>query len=412
MRRSKNSTNDIGRREFLGEVGTTAAAFIISKPELVRGSTANSKISIGLVGCGGRGTWIADLFSKHGGYEFVGAADYFQDKVDAYGEKAHIPASKRFTGLSCHKRLLDSGVDAVVIESPPYFHPAQAAAAVDAGKHVYLAKPVAVDIPGCAGVAASGKRATEKKLVFLVDFQTRANAFFVEAVKRVHEGAIGDFAFGEASYHASVPFPHMYPFLKDPSPSAENKLRAWGLIRTLSGDIITEQNIHSIDVMSWIMKVPPLFAVGTGAKTVRKIGDIWDHFVVHFQYPESVGISFTSRQFEGHGTQPEGIRNRMFGSKGVLETEYGGNVMIRGENYFRGGRTSTIYEEGAVNNIASFYDLVTKRDCGNPTVEPSVQSNRITILGRKAAYENRIVTWEEILKDAERFSPDLAGLKD
>jgi predicted dehydrogenase len=400
------------RRQFIAEVGTTAAAVIISKPEIVRGSTANSKISIGLVGCGGRGTWIADLFAKHGGYEFVGAADYFQDKVDGLGEKAHIPASKRFTGLSGYKRLLDSGVDAVVIESPPYFHPSQAAAAVDAGKHVYLAKPVAVDIPGCAAVADSGRRATEKKLVFLVDFQTRANAFFMEVVKRVHEGAIGNFAFGEASYHASMPFPHMLPFLKDPSPSAENQLRAWGLIRSLSGDIITEQNIHTIDVMSWIMKAPPLFAIGTGAKTVRQIGDIWDHFVVHFQYPENVGVSFTSRQFEGHGTQPEGIRNRMFGSKGVLETEYGGNVMIRGENYYRGGRTSTIYEEGAVNNIASFYDRVTKRDFSNLTVEPSVQSNRITILGRKAAYENRIVTWGEILKNDERFTPNLAGLKD
>jgi predicted dehydrogenase len=183
-------------------------------------------------------------------------------------------------------------------------------------------------------------------------------------------------------------------------------------MRALSGDIITEQNIHTLDVMNWIMKDPPLYALGTGGRTVRKIGDIWDHFVVHFQYPGNVGISFSSRQFEGHGTLPEGIRNRMFGSKGVLETEYGGNVLIRGENFYRGGKTPAIYEEGAVNNIATFYESVTKGDFSNPTVEPSVQSNRITILGRKASYENRIVRWDEILRDDERLSPDLSGLKD
>ncbi len=412
MKTAGNSGHGINRREFFAEAGTTAAAMLLSKSTLVRGSAANSRLKIGLVGCGGRGTWIADLFAKHGGYELAGAADYFQDRVDAFGEKFNIPASKRFTGLSCHKRLLDSGVEAVVIESPPYFHPAQAAAGVDAGKHVYLAKPVAVDMPGCADVSAAGRRATGKRLCFLVDFQTRAQPLFVEAVKRIHEGAIGDFAFGESSYHASVPFQHMYRYLRDSSPSAENQLRAWGLMRALSGDIITEQNIHTIDVANWIMKAPPLFALGTGGRTVRPIGQIWDHFVVHFQYPNKVAMSFTSRQFEGHGTLPEGIRNRMFGSKGVLETEYGGSVLIRGENFWRGGKTPTIYEEGAVNNIAAFYDNITKGDFGNSTVEPSVQSNRITILGRKASYENRIVTWEEIMKDDERLTPVLAGLKD
>ena len=410
---SKTEKNgNLNRREFLaGAAAATVGSFMVLRPETVFGTAANSKVKIGLVGCGGRGTWIADLFAKHGGYEFTGAADYFKDRVDAFGDKFRIPEMKRFTGLSCHKRLLDSGVDAIAIESPPYFHPSQAAAGVDAGKHVYLAKPIAVDMPGCASVEDSGKRATGKKLAFLVDFQTRANAIFIEAVKRVHDGAIGEFAFGESSYHAGVPFEWMYPYLEGASPSAENQLRAWGLSRALSGDIITEQNIHTLDVASWIMNSSPLYALGTGARTVRKVGKIFDHFVVHYQYPNHVGVSFTSRQFEGHGT-PEGIKNRMFGSKGVLETEYGGNVLIRGENFYRGGKTPNIYEEGAVNNIATFYDSITKGEFGNPTVAPSVQSNRVTILGRKASYENRIVTWDEILKDEERFAPDLAGLKD
>jgi myo-inositol 2-dehydrogenase/D-chiro-inositol 1-dehydrogenase len=411
---SKTEKNgSLNRRQFLaGAAAATVGSFMVLKPQTVRGTAANSKIKIGLVGCGGRGTWIADLFAKHGGYEFTGAADYFKDRVDAFGDKFRIPASKRFTGLSCHKRLLDSGVDAIAIESPPYFHPSQAAAGVDAGRHVYLAKPIAVDMPGCASVEDSGRRATGKKLVFLIDFQTRANAFFIEAVKRVHEGAIGKFAFAEAFYHADVPFEWMYPYLQGENVPAENKLRAWGLSRALSGDIITEQNIHTLDVASWIMNGPPLYAHGTGARTVRPVGEIYDHFVVNYQYPDNVAVSFTSRQFAGHGTAPEGIRNRVFGTKGVLETEYGGQVVIRGENFYRGGKTPDIYEEGAVNNIATFYDSITKGEHGNPTVAPSVLSNRVTILGRKAAYENRTVTWDEILKNDERFAPELAGLKD
>ncbi len=153
------------------------------KPELVRGTAANSKISLGLVGCGQRGTWLADLFLKNGNYQLLAGADYFQDRVDAFGEKFSIPAERRYTGLACYKKLLDGKVDAVVIESPPYFHPEQAAAGVDAGAHVFLAKPIAVDVPGCKSVEESGKKATDKKLCFLVDFQTRTDPFYQEAIQ-------------------------------------------------------------------------------------------------------------------------------------------------------------------------------------------------------------------------------------
>ena len=388
-------------------------SFTIINPKLVRGTEANSKINIGLIGCGGRGTWIADLFTKHGGYNIIAAADYFEDRVNAVGEKFNIPASKRYTGLSCYKKMLKDRPDAIVIESPPYFHPEQAAAGVDAGVHVYLAKPIAVDVPGCNTVADAGKKATSKKLCFLVDFQTRANELYCEALKRVHNGDIGKLAFGEATYHADNPWKGMVDVLaKDPA-NPENRLRAWGLDKMLSGDIITEQNIHTLDVMSWIMNQAPLRAFGKGARTVRNdAGDIWDHFVVTFEYPDNIAFSFSSRQFNGHGTIPEGIRNRMFGSKGVLETEYGGTVLIRGENFFRGGQTSPIYEEGVVTNIQTFYKNITTGDFTNPTVEPSVRSNLVTILGRTAAYEGRLVSWDEIVKSNQKLQANLKGLKD
>jgi myo-inositol 2-dehydrogenase/D-chiro-inositol 1-dehydrogenase len=403
------------RRRFLvraGAAGAAALGLAMRKRGLAYGVQAAPRIRLGVIGCGGRGIWIAGLFQKHGGYEIAAAADYFPDRLEAFGAKFSLPSQRLFSGLSGYKRLLAAGVDAVAVESPPYFHPEQAAAAVDAGVHVYLAKPAAVDAPGCRLIAASGRKAADKKLVFLVDFQTRANPFFREAVGRVRKGAIGEIVFGEAVYHADCPFEQYYDLLgKEPDDPA-NKLRAWGLDRALSGDMITEQDIHALDVAGWVMDKPPLFAVGSGGLKARpRIGTCWDHFVVYYQFPGGAAVQFSGRQFKGHGTA-EGIKNRVFGTKGVLETQYGGNVLIRGENFFRGGETSQIFEEGVVANIAEFARSIREGDVGNATVAPSVQSNLITILGRKAAVENRRVTWDEIARDEERLVPDLKGLKD
>jgi myo-inositol 2-dehydrogenase/D-chiro-inositol 1-dehydrogenase len=402
----------INRREFMTKAGAAAVSLTFLEPEIVRGTQANSKVRLGLVGCGGRGGWIAGLFQKHGGFEVVAVADYFKDRADEVGAALAVPEAARFTGLAGYKRLLEKGVDAVAIETPPYFHPEQAEAAVAARAHVYLAKPSAVDVPGCLSVARSAQAAVAKGLSFLVDFQTRAHPSFMEAMKRVHEGALGEIIFGEASYHADCPFEQWYDLLRNDPGNPESWLRGWGLDRALSGDMITEQDIHTLDVMNWVMETPPLYALGSGGLTARpKIGTCWDHFVVLYQYPKNVGIGFSGRQFKGYGTA-EGIKNRIFGSKGVLETEYGGTVLIRGENYYNGGKTPEIYESGAVANIAAFHKSIVGRDPNNTTVAPSVQSNLITILGRKAAYENRLVTWEELLKDQERLTPNLKGLKD
>ena len=403
----------LNRRQFVSNIGAaTLSTLVLTKPSLVWGTQANSKIKLGLVGCGGRGTWITDLFLKHGGYELTAIADYFQERVDSAGDKFKVDPSRRFTGLAAYKRLIDCGVEAVAIESPPYFHPEQAAAAVNAGIHVYQAKPVAVDVPGCLSIQKSGEKAGANKLCFLVDFQTRANAFYIEALKRIHKGAIGTFAFGESSYHARSPWQQWYDQLRSEPDNPEVKLKAWGLNRALSGDAITEQNIHTLDVANWIMNTPPVYAVGTGGQKVRPdVGNCWDHFTCLFQYPENVGITFSSRQFKGWDS-PGGIKNRMFGSKGVLETEYGGNVIIRGENFYRGGRTNQIYQEGAENNISTFYKSVTGGIYDNPTLKVSVKSNLVALLGRTAAYNGEQVYWYQLLKDTERLDPGLSGLKD
>jgi predicted dehydrogenase len=393
------------RREFLGAAAATAAGLALAAPGGAWAADPERKVRLGLIGCGGRGAWIGELFRRHGGYQIVGAADYFQDRVDAFGQTFGVPPERRFTGLSGHRRLLECDLDAVAIISPPCFHPEQAAAAVEQGRHVYLAKPIAVDVPGCQRIGASGKAASERKQVFLVDFQTRAQPIYQEALRRVHEGAIGGVTFGEARYHCEA------LGVQAPPGTPEARLRNWVFDIALSGDIITEQNIHSIDVMNWAMQVPPLHAVGTGGRKVRtNVGDCWDHFALVFQYPDGVGVTFSSKQYRDGG-HDVGIAVDIFGTKGRLQTVYGGRVMIAGENSYAGGATGNIYEEGAVNNIADFHRRITQGIVDNPTVAPSVQSNLITIMGRTAAYEKRLVTWEETLRSTAALDPKLDGLK-
>ena len=321
-----------------------------------------------------------------------------------------VPKNKLFTGLEAYKKLIDSGVDAVGIESPPYFHPEQAAAAVDAGKHVYLAKPAAVDVPGCNSIEESGEKATKNNLCFLIDFQTRANDYFIGALQRVHNGDIGEFAFGEAIYHAGYPFANQNEILKADPQNAENQLRAWGISRELSGDIITEQNIHTLDVMSWIMNANPVSAYGICGHNVRDdIGSCSDHFALVYKYSNNVAINFSSRQYENESAG--GIKNRMFGSKGTLETEYGGQVRILGANPYPGGGTGPIYQQGAEKNIADFYQNINSGNYTNTTLHPGVTSNLVTILGRMAAYTNKEVLWEDLIRSEEKLMPNLKGLK-
>ena len=395
------------RRKFITTTGTAAIGSVtIVNPLIARGSLANTKIRIGVIGCGGRGTWIAKLFQAHGGYEIVAGADYFQDKVETFGNQLGVSKNKLFTGLSAYKKLIDSGVDAIAIESPPYFHPEQAAAGVDSGKHVYVAKPVAVDVPGCDSIEKSGTKASKNNLCFLIDFQTRANDYFIEALNRVHNDDIGELAFGEASYHANFPFTAQNQILKSDPQNTENQLRAWGISRELSGDIITEQNIHTLDVMSWIMNENPISAYGSCGHNVRDdIGTCSDHFALVFKYPKNVAVVFSSRQFKT--SSAGGIINRMFGSKGTLETEYGGMVRILGENSYPGGETRPIFKEGAENNIATFFNNITSQNYKNTTLLPGVTSNLVTILGRNAAYGNKEVLWKDLIQSKEKLIPNL-----
>lgn len=401
--------NTLNRRKFILHTGAAAAGLAITQPFAIATGGDKRIIKVGLIGCGGRGSFICDRMLDHGGYKIVAGADYFQDQLDAFSRDYSVPESNLYSGLSGYRKLLeDPEIEAVAIESPPYFHPEQAEAAVKAGKHVYLAKPVAVDVPGSLSIQQSGDLATRMGLCFLVDFQTRANAAYQSAVQLVHDGAIGDYSFGESYYHAGNPFenrPSTDMLRNDPA-NPENRLRAWGLDRVLSGDIITEQNIHTLDVSSWIIGEDPVCAMGNCSGKTRDAGDCNDHFSVVYKFSNSVDVVFHSRQYTANGTRPDGIYNRMFGTGGALETKYSGEVVLRGKPVFRGDSTN-LYKTGAQENVNRFHQAIVDADASNLTVSPSVRSTLLTVLGREAAYSGKVLSWKEMMSANNRLQMDL-----
>ena len=189
------TADDATRREFLGNLAVTAASTAIlgttARAWADPVAPAKRKIKLGVIGCGGRGAWIAGLFQKHGGYEMHALADYFPDAVDRCGDALGVDKRRRFTGLSGYKKVLESGVEALAIEDIPYFYPEQAQAAVDAGCHVYMAKPVAVDVPGCLAVEEAARQATKKKRCFHIDYQMPTDPVNIEIAQRIWDGGLG-----------------------------------------------------------------------------------------------------------------------------------------------------------------------------------------------------------------------------
>jgi myo-inositol 2-dehydrogenase / D-chiro-inositol 1-dehydrogenase len=387
---------DMNRRGFLK--GASAAGVLIVSPQVACGAAANERLRLGVIGCGGRGPWIGHLFEENTNTKVVALHDYFKDRVDKAGEQLEVPPDKRFIGMDGYHELIASGVDAVAVESPPYFHPEQTVAALEAGKHVYLAKPIAVDVPGCQAILKAGA-ATRDRLSLLVDFQTRNNELYREAAKRVHEGAIGQPVCGQVYYHSQ-----RLGIRTEPG-SEVARLRNWVFDKRLSGDIIVEQNIHVLDVANWLLRSHPTWAQGTGARRARTdVGDCWDQFMVHYGYPENVLIDFGSTQFT---TGFEALCTRVFGSEGTVDTNYGGDVWVHNrEGRWRGGKTSQIYQQGAVNNMKDFHAAVIG---GTPitNIEDSARSTMTSILGRMAAYSGERVTWQKMLDVGERLDPAL-----
>lgn len=395
---NQNQEKSLNRRAFVKGAAISTGGLLLARPGIVFGSEANSKIKLGIIGSGGRGQWIADLFVQNAPFQIAAAHDYFADRVAEIGNKHGIAPERRYTGLDGYKELLASDVDAVAIISPPYFHPEQTVAALEAGKHVFLAKPIAVDAPGCQAIAQAAKKC-EGKLTTLVDFQTRANEFYQGAAERIHKGMIGEVVTAQVHYHTGRMGPRVQPG------SEVARMRNWVFDKALSGDIIVEQNIHVLDVANWFLGATPIKANGAGGRKVRTdVGDCYDHFVVTYWYPNDVLASFSSTQCI---REFDDLCVRLHGSLGTADSHYGGDVKIRGaEGGWRGGDTGSIYHDGAVTNIVAFHKSIVEGKYLNNAQE-SANSTLTSILGREAAYREATVTWDEIIAANQKLDAHL-----
>ncbi len=415
----------VDRRKFMGTAAGAAGLMIIS-PRLVRGTAANSAVRVGLLGCGGRGGADATDLAETGSARVVALADLFQDQLqnakkhfdDLAQSKGYagVDQSQMFLGPRAYEQIASSKeVDAIVITTPPYFHPQHLEAVVAAGKHVYCEKPVAVDARGAKRVIETGKRA-EGRLSLDVGFQIRNAPPFVELANRVHAGALGTIACGEAYYYGTTLDRPEWP---NASP-VERRIRNWVWDRVLSGDIIVEQNIHAIDVCNWMLQAHPVKAKGMGGRKVRTDpGDVYDHFNVVFCYPGDVHVTLNSTQFNKGWWD---VNERFFGSKGVSESHYSGPCAIYGDEPWawsggNGGNAPAQAQPAKFSAAGSFSDNLAQADSekkkafvesitsGNfhNQAAKGVESALTAMLGRTAAYSGREVTWDELLQSDEEW---------
>lgn len=389
---------ELGRRSFIKTTAGGAAGLSVLPASTVFGTQANSKVQLGVTGCGHRGDFVGSLFEQHSNSKVVALHDYFTERVNRLGDKLKVDADRRYTGMDGYRELMAADVDVVAVMSPPYFHPEQIVAALEAGKHMYSCKPLAVDVPGCKKILEACRKAKGKKSI-LVDFQTRNDPLFREAVRRVRAGDIGSPVLGHVYYQAGR------LNARDTSGTAMGRLLNWVFDVQLSGDIIVEQNIHVLDVANWYLNAHPLKAVGTGGRKARvDVGDCWDHFVVTYTYPDDVLVDFSSGQYlKGY----DDLCIRVYGSGGTVDSHYGGTVKITGDKPWEGGDTGNLYTSGTVNNIKDYHASVVEGRPLYDTVEESIRSNFTAILGRMAAYEKRVVTWDEMMASTETLDPKL-----
>jgi myo-inositol 2-dehydrogenase / D-chiro-inositol 1-dehydrogenase len=414
----------IGRREFV-KAGAAVGGVMFMPAGLVRGTEANSQVRVGLLGCGGRGTEDATNLVDTGGARVVALGDMFQDQLDA-GRAAFdkmqsakgyaaIDTAQCFVGPHAFEQIAHSKeVDAIVIASPPYFHPQHLETVVAAGKHVYCEKPVAVDVPGAKKVVEIGKKA-EGKLSLDVGFQIRDCPPFVELVKRIHGGALGNIVCGEAYYLSGYLNRPAWP---NASP-AEKRLRNWVYDRVLSGDIIVEQNIHVIDICNWILQAHPLKASATGGRLGRPAtdGDAYGNYNVVFNYPGGVDVTFSSTQFAKGWWD---VTERFFGTKGVSQSPYDGPLGIWGEEAWQAplipvkdqqgfsatGKFTSNLEQADSEKKRLFVESITSGKFHNQA-EKGAESALSCMLARTAAYTGKEVSWDEMMKNHEVWEAKL-----
>jgi myo-inositol 2-dehydrogenase/D-chiro-inositol 1-dehydrogenase len=420
------------RRQLIQTGAAAASGMILLKPATAFGYAANSAIRHGLLGCGNRGTSVAESFSKNTSAQVVAIADLFPDnlaagrshfdRLNAGLGRAPIDAKLLFRGPHAFEQLAASpDVDLIQISTPPFFHVQHLQAAVAAGKHVYCEKPVGIDIHQAKQALEIGKRVKPTQSVD-VGFQCRNAPPLAAIAERIHNGALGKIALVAGIYYAPASTEKNRPGASRSDTGAdEYRLRNWLWDRALSGDILVEQNIHIIDLCNWLLGAHPLKAAATGGRNIlTHFGDCWDNYQVDFTYPGDVHFSFSSTQFGSDGVFDAGLR--VFGANGSATVPYSGPVQITGKEAWAwqdpasntaGSATGTskFAANGAFSdNLAfadrdkerAFIESITSGNCHNQ-IAAGVETAMSCMLGRMAGLTRREVTWDDLLAHGETY---------
>ncbi|NQW04300.1 MAG: Gfo/Idh/MocA family oxidoreductase [Acidobacteria bacterium] len=402
----------VSRRTFIQT--TTAAAAAMAWPGGVH-IFGQDIIRIGLIGCGGRGTGAAgDCMRGAEGVELVALGDLAPDRLaqcraqldklaasnPAVAAKLKVTDERCFTGFDAYKKVLAADVDLVILATPPGYRPTHLAAAVDAGKHVFSEKPVAVDAAGIRSVLATYERARAKNLGIGVGTQRRHQADYMETIARLQDGTIGDIMSGQVFWNQGG------LWSRDRKPEwtdAEWQIRNWLYFTWLSGDHIVEQHVHNLDVANWVLGAHPVKATGVGGRQFRteaKYGHIYDHFAVDYEYANGARILSMCRQIPGSANR---VGEWFIGTKGQSDA----SSKILGEAAW----TYTQPERRPNGYVQEHTDLVASIRSGNPynELKQVAESTMTAIMGREAAYTGQEMTWDGVLNAQQDLTPPVGA---
>jgi len=403
------------RRQFLKNslaAGAGAAAPALFTGRVFAGENSET-LRVGLIGCGGRGTGAAQqALAADRNAVLVALADVFPEQINAtlealgkqagVADRVQVPPEKRFVGLDAYQKLIDSGVDVVLQAAPPGFRPQHVQAAVAAGKHQFVEKPVATDVAGVRVVLEAARQAAERKLAWVAGFCWRYETARREFYQRIRDGAIGELRAIYATYYAG-PVKPMPPARQRPPEMGdlEWQLRHWYNFVWLSGDGFVEQAVHSVDKVMWAMNdQPPLKAVATGGRaTPNHEGNIFDHMSVAYEWENGVRAFLGQRQISGCFNQNSDF---LMGATGQGVIDGWTSVFIKGPAPWRfRGQANDMYQQEHDELFASIRS-------GRPIQDGiwEAHSTLVAIMGRMAAYTGQEITWEMMQRSQERLVPE------
>lgn len=409
-------SNTSSRRQFLKKSGAIAMGGVVASTLSVSRhvfAAGNDTLKIGLVGCGGRGRGAAaEALNADKNAVLTAVADAFREPCEAavnslksneaIRDRVKVTPDTMFVGLDGYQRLIDSGVDVVLLAAPPGFRPQHLRAAVLAGKHIFCEKPMATDAPGVRSVLESVEIARNKNLSVVAGFCWRYEFGRREFYKRIHDGAIGDIRAIYATY-LTGPVKPMPPADKRPAGMGdlEWQLRNWYNFTWLSGDGLVEQACHSIDKIAWAMNGKmPLRAVANGGRQIpNNEGNIYDHIDVFYEYENGVRAFMAQRQIAGCYSDNS---DYLLGSTGIGTIKGWSEPVIKGSQTWRySGPKNNMYQTEHDELFASIRS-------GKPINDGvwMAHSTLMAIMGRMAAYTGQEITWEQALNSQEKLVPD------